>query len=243
MKILLYNIGYSTGLKGSWRDYFFKCWRYLWAHRKNLKKIADFLRKQQADVICLLETDVGSIRNRFQSQVKMLAEKIFFPFYHSTLKYGPNSWSRFLPTIRKQHDAILSKLKGSIQKHYLKSGIKKLVLEFRVGKISIFVVHLSLLRRNLRKKQMEELTQILKKCDRPYLVCGDFNIFKGLDEIGDFIEKNSLKLISADATFPSIKPKRPLDLIMACEAILVKGAGVIQVPYSDHLPVWVEIES
>ena len=37
---------------------------------------------------------------------------------------------------------------------------------------------------------MKELTEILKKCDRPYIVCGDFNIHKGVDEIKDFIQKN-----------------------------------------------------
>lgn len=243
MKILLYNIGYSTGLKGSIKEYFLKCWRYLWSSGQTLKGIIEFFQRQNADIICLLETDVGSFRNRFRSQVKLIANKLVLPFYHHALKYGPKSWVRFFPTLRKQHDAILSKIKGSVTRHYLKSGTKKLVLEFRVAGISIFVVHLGLLRSNLRKRQMAEMTKILKKCDQPYMVCGDFNIFKGLDEVKDFLKKNGLRIINEDATFPSVKPKRQLDLIMACEAIPVKGAGVVQVPYSDHLPVWVEIES
>jgi len=243
MKIVLYNIGYSTGLKGSWRDYFLKCWRYLWSSAKTFKEIVEFFKRQNADIICLLEADVGSFRNRFRSHVKLIADKLVLPFHHHALKYGPNSWSRFLPTIRKQHDAILSKIKGGITRHYLKSGTKKLVLEFRVAGISIFVVHLGLLRSNLRKRQMAEMTKILKKCDQPYMVCGDFNIFKGLDEVKDFIKKNGLRIINEEATFPSIKPKRQLDLIMACEAISIKDSGVVQVSYSDHLPVYVEIET
>lgn len=243
MKILIYNIGYSTGLKGSWRDYFLKSWRYFWAPKDTILKIIQLLKGQKADVICLLETDVGSLRNRFRSHVKMAAEALFLPFYDHALKYGPNSWARFFPTLCKQHDAILSRTKGVFKKHYLKSGTKKLVLEFRVGKISIFVAHFGLLRASLRKRQMEEMTEILKKCDRPYLVCGDFNIFKGLSEVHDFIEANTLKLVQTEPTFPSIKPKRHLDLIFACESIKIKSAGAISALFSDHLPVYVEIET
>lgn len=242
MKIVLYNIAYSTGLKGSLKEYLFKCWRYLWTPDENLKKIIQYLSELNADVICLLEIDVGSVRNRFKSQVKTIADKLMVPFRYSALKYGPTSWSRFFPTIRKQHDAVLSKMTGTVNRHYLKSGTKKLVLEFRVTGISVFMVHLGLLRRNLRKKQLVELTKILKKCDRPYMLCGDFNIFKGLQEISDFTEKNKLKLIELGATFPSIKPKTKLDLIMACESIKIKAAGVSNVLLSDHRPVWVEIE-
>lgn len=242
MKIVLYNIAYSTGLKGSLRDYFLKGWRYFWNHKKTIHSITQYLKEINADVICLLETDVGSLRNRFGNQVTTIANKLMLPFYVSALKYGPTSWSRFLPTIRKQHDAVLSKLKGSVKKHYLKSGTKKLVMEFRVADISIFMVHLSPLRRNLRKRQLQELGIILKKCDRPYLICGDFNIFKGLEEIADFKIKNNLKLVEVGNTFPSFKPKIQLDLIMVCDSIRIKAAGVTKVLFSDHLPVWVEID-
>ena len=241
MKILLYNIAYSTGLKGSLRDYFLKFWRYLWARKKTLKKIAEFLQEQKADIVCLLEIDAGSIRNRFQSQVKMLADRLFCPFYFSKPKYHPRSINRLIPTIRKQHDAILSMKKGYHRVHYFRKGTKKLIQEFIVENISIFLVHLSLLRKKLRKSQLKELTKILKKCPREYIICGDFNIFKGLAEIQDFVKENNLYLVKKQATFPSIKPRKQLDLILAKDTVAVKDSGVVQVPYSDHLPVWVEI--
>ena len=39
MKILFYNIGYGTGLNGSWRQYLLKQWRYLWTPLFSMKKI------------------------------------------------------------------------------------------------------------------------------------------------------------------------------------------------------------
>lgn len=243
MKILLYNIAYSTGLKGSLREYFLKSWRYLWANLPTLQKIILFLNQQNADIICLLETDAGSIRNRFQSQIKTIAEKLFFPFYYSRSKYHPYSVNQLIPLMRKQHDAVLSKIKGQMEIHYLKSGTKKLVQEFIVNNISIFVVHLGLLRKRLREAQLRELTAILKNCPRGYVVCGDFNIFKGLEEVYEFLKENTLRLVNLEATFPAFAPHRTLDLILAHETITIRGAGVLQAPYSDHLPVWVEIDN
>lgn len=118
----------------------------------------------------------------------------------------------------------------------------KLVIEFHVGKYSIFMVHLGLLSSSLRQRQMNELTEILKECDRPYIVCGDFNIYKGLSEVNYFIKRNGLKLVGSGATFPSINPRRRIDLIMVRDSIRIKAAGVYHVLFSDHLPIWVEIE-
>ena len=241
MKIIVYNIAYSTGLKGSLRDYFLKCWRYLWARRKTFNKIAEFLKKQNADIICLLEVDAGSIRSRFKSQVKMLAEKLFYPFYFSRPKYHPRSITRLIPTVRKQHDAILSLKKGSFNAHYFKNGTKRLIQEFVVDNISIFVVHLSVLRKSLRRCQLRQLSKIIQKCPRNFLVCGDFNIYKGLSEVSEFINDNALKLVTRHSTFPAFRPRKPLDLILASATLSVKAAGVENVPYSDHLPVWGEI--
>lgn len=241
MKIVLYNIGYGTGLKGSLKDYFLKFWRYVWAPQHTIKKIARLLKCQKADVVCLLETDIGSIRARWKSQVKDMALKLSSKFTHHHSKYPPTSWYASLPFFRHQHDAILSQVAGKVIPHYLTSGLKNLVQEFVVGNVSIFVVHLGLLRSKLRKNQLHELTQILKKCPRKYLVCGDFNIFDGLEEIADFLKENTLKLVQKTATFPAFRPKRMLDLILACKDLPIKACGVLKSPHSDHLPVWVEI--
>ena len=120
--------------------------------------------------------------------------------------------------------------------------MKKLVQEYIMEDLSIFVVHFSVLSEKSRKKQFKELSEIIQKCPRPYLVCGDFNIFKGMVEVIPFIKENQLNWIKTDFTFPSFKPKRHLDLIMACESIHVKASGAIKSIFSDHLPIWIEID-
>lgn len=241
MKILLYNMGYGTGINGSLWQYILKGWRYLWFPKRILQKIIQLLKSERADIICLLEADAGSFRTRFQSQIQAIVKALKLPFYRSLCKYDPLSlWAR-LPIFKHQHTGILSHAKGVMIPHYLRSGMKKLVQETIVNGISVFTVHLGRLKKEIRKRQLKELTAILKKCPRPYVVCGDFNIFKGLKELDSFLVENDLQLIKSDPSFPAVKACRPLDLFMVSKGIKVARTGVVKSELSDHLPVWVEV--
>jgi endonuclease/exonuclease/phosphatase family metal-dependent hydrolase len=236
-------MAYGTGLNGSWKQYIFKCRRFFWLPFFHMRKITSLLKTQCADVLCLVEVDGGSIRNRFRCQAKKIAEKLGFDFWFKKSKYHPKSPLRFLPFTRGNYDAVISKTKGDMKIHYLNSGLKKLVQEFIVDNISIFTVHLAVLRKNIRKMQLKELSEILKNCPRPFILCGDFNIFKGLEEISFLLSSNNLQLVKTSPTFPSIKPKKHLDLFLASQNVKIKDAGVIDVKYSDHLPVWIQMEA
>jgi endonuclease/exonuclease/phosphatase family metal-dependent hydrolase len=241
MKIMFYNIAYGTGLNGSWKQYIYRSWRFFWLPFRAMKRMAETLKREAPDVLCLAEVDGGSFRNRFRSQAKFLARRMLLPYYFSQTKYRHWSFWRWMTMIRKQHDAILSRKKGEFKRHQLSTGMKKLVQEYIVEGVSIFTVHLAVLSQKVRKKQLLELAEIVKQCPRPHLVCGDFNIHKGLDELKEFLSLTGLKRIIEQPTFPSISPKRYLDIFFASEGVTIKNAGVLQVKYSDHLPVWVEI--
>ena len=133
-------------------------------------------------------------------------------------------------------------MKGEFKRYYLKSGVKKLVQEYIVNGISIFVVHLAVIRRKLRQRQLEELRGILKTCPRPLILCGDFNIHNGLQEIKSFLCTTGLRLVELPATWPSCNPRKYFDLFFTSPGIKIKNAGVVKSEYSDHLPVWVEID-
>jgi endonuclease/exonuclease/phosphatase family metal-dependent hydrolase len=240
---MFYNIAYCTGMNGSWRQYLGQTWRFFWLPNKVRRKIGEILEKERPDVVCLAEVDSGSFRNRFHSQAKQLAKKLLFPFYYTQTKYHHWSVWQFMSLIRKQNDAVLSKKPGELIRHELHSGMKKLVQEYIVDDISIFTVHLAVLSKRVRKKQLRELAVILGNCPRPYVLCGDFNIHKGLGELKEFIHSTGLRRLIKEPTFPSVSPKRYLDIFFASPSIKVVQAGVVDVEYSDHLPVWVEIAS
>lgn len=241
MKIMFYNIAYGTGLNGSWRQYLSRSWRFLWLPLSAMPNMIMALKRENPDVLCLAEVDSGSFRNRFRCQARQIAKKLKFPYFKTTTKYRPKSIWQYMTLIRRQHDAILSRKKGLFLKHQLKSGMKKLVQEYVVNDISIFTVHLAVLSKRVRRKQLAELADILKDCPRPHLVCGDFNINRGLDELKEFVRLTGLRRLIKKPTFPSFKPKHYLDIFFASPDVKIRNVGVVKIDYSDHLPVWVEI--
>lgn len=243
MKIVFYNIAYGTGLNGSWKQYIFKIWRFFWLPFRSMNRIAATMRDAKPDVLCLAEVDSGSFRNRFRDQTKHLSKVLGLPFYHTQSKYHSKSAWQIIGVIRKQHDAILSKKKGELKKHQLTSGMKKLVQEYVIDGLSIFTLHLAVLSKAVRKKQMQELAIILKKCPRPHVVCGDFNTHKGLEEIAELLRNTGLRRVIKKPSFPSVAPKRYIDLFLASPEVKVLRSGVIKTLDSDHLPVWVEVEA
>lgn len=243
MKVLFYNMAYGTGMNGSWKKYITTAWRFLWTPRPVLRKIADTLEQEKADIVCLAEVDGGSFRSRFRSQAKKLAKRLKYPFCRSETKYHPQSVWQYMMMVRKHHDAVLSMRQGEMKRHHLKSGMKKLVQEFITDGISVFTVHLAVLSKRVRRRQLEELGEILRRCPRPKLLCGDFNIHHGLSELSDFLERSGLNRVETTPTFPSIRPKRYLDLFFASPDVTIEKAGVVPVTYSDHLPVWVKLKA
>jgi endonuclease/exonuclease/phosphatase family metal-dependent hydrolase len=199
------------------------------------------LKKERPDVLCLAEVDNGSFRNRFCCQARQIAHRLLLPFSHTRAKYHPHSIWQLMTMIRKQHDAVLSKKEGEFKRHFLRSGMKRLVQEYIVDGMSIFTVHLALLSKRVRKNQLKELADIIKSCPRPHVLCGDFNIHKGLEELQDFVRTTGLRRVTDKPTFPSISPTRYLDIFFASPDVRIKNAGVVRVKYSDHLPVWVEV--
>ena len=78
------------------------------------------------------------------------------------------------------------------------------------------------------------------------IICGDFNVFKGLSELDHLVAGGNLKIINGpnDKTFPSYKPKNVLDIFICSKNIDVAELRVLtDVKISDHLPVILEINT
>lgn len=231
-KILLLNIGYCLGLDGSLWKYTLHFYRYFFCSKKIkhhiLNELALLIKKTNPDLCCLIEVDRGSkLTNRL------------YPFSDVELKYGKKSIMPFLPFFRGKCNGFLSKKKIPFQKHYLTRGGKKLVYELLLyGDISVFLVHLSLSSK-MRKKQFEELGRLVH--NKKAIVCGDFNIWKGIKELDDFLRAHDLKMMGYP-TFPAHRPKKILDVFVYSRGLDVKKMKVLkEAKISDHLPVLLEI--
>jgi endonuclease/exonuclease/phosphatase family metal-dependent hydrolase len=242
MRILVYNIAYGTGDPGRGFMRIFNTHRYIRTGEKHFERITDYIQKQKADVVGLVEADTGSFRTRKVDQVQHLANHL--DHYHiCETKYGMDSPGRRVPILKNHANAILTSQKETSSRfHFLEKGFKKLIIETEIDGVVFFLVHLAL-RKKTRLRQLEQLAEIIPT-DRPVIVAGDFNTYSGEKELEHLKQKTGLLNPNArqTPTFPSWKPKHQLDYILYSQHITPKYFSVPDLKHSDHLPLILEFE-
>jgi len=236
-RFLIYNIRYGTGT--GWRFHTpLPFSGYLKKTPKNIPGIIEFIKLQNPDLVGLIEVDGGSRRAEGVSQARQIADELGYYFVFKS-KYIKLLLTHHIPIIRRQGNAFFAKdIMLNQRYHYFERGIKRLIIEVEFKNVIIFLVHLSI-RVKRRQEQLKELGDLVKICEKPVVVGGDFNIFYGTRELNDFLAATRLK--SANRlnvfTFPSRKPRWQLDFILHSPEITVNKIEVPQIRLSDHLPL------
>ncbi|MDP3901728.1 MAG: hypothetical protein Q8Q37_02000 [bacterium] len=245
MKILSFNTCYGNGFSKGWWQYLIESWRYFYAGTRNFKKIVKLVKEINPDVAALTEIEGGSYRVNFVDQVKILAKEIGFATTFRHAKSGPNSILKKLPIFRNLCNAILAKGKDVVCRYrYLNDGVNRLVIQASITpEIDLFLVHLALINR-VRKRQIRELSELIKSSSKKIILTGDFNTFGGLPELSLLARSNKLHSVNrySQPTFPSWGPNRELDFFLISSDIKVKDFRIIESDLSDHLPILLEIE-
>lgn len=252
VKMVCYNIEYCEGIQGKWWQYF-NLYRALISPPKGLdQRIINELKKLKLDIIGLIEIDLGSKRNKKKDEVDIFGKELQLSSFVEAVKYhvqGIFRWTKLIPILKKQGIAILSKFDlEEVKYHMLKKGVKRVVIQATIHcpkKVTLLLTHLSL-GGKARRHQLKELKEIVNNIQGPIIMMGDFNTFKGDTEIRELLEKTKLTdahELSGDSmvlTQPAWHPKRRLDYILTTEEIKVKKYKVLNFPFSDHLPLFVD---
>ncbi|MEJ2655982.1 MAG: endonuclease/exonuclease/phosphatase family protein [Desulfobacterales bacterium] len=233
----MYNIRYAAGI-GRQFHLPIPYSGYFKNTNGNLKKIVDFIKPMDPDVIGLIEVDAGSFRSGKSNQAEAIARELqHFHIYQS--KYSNGSVVRKVPVLNKQGNAILTNREIVAQKfHYFRNGIKRLVIELELEDFSIFLVHLSLKFRH-RQYQLQDLHTLLKNIKKPVIVAGDFNVLWGDRELQLFLAATNLHNANSNGqpSHPSRAPRRQLDYIFHSPEIRVTRFQIPHVKFSDHAPL------
>lgn len=240
LRLLSFNIQAGTSTAG-YHHYVTHSWRQILPHSRrteNLDAISELVSRY--DMVALQEADSGSLRSGFINQSRYLATHAGMPFWcHQsnrrvgTVAYAGNGFlSRFEP------DAVDEfRLPGAIP------GRGTLVVRFGGGTnaLAVAVVHLALGKR-ARRQQLEFLAGLFGAY-RHLVVMGDLNAPAESREIAAFCTTLGLKApTSRLASYPSWQPQRSIDHILVSESISAASAHVLDVGYSDHCPVEVELQ-
>jgi endonuclease/exonuclease/phosphatase family metal-dependent hydrolase len=237
MRFLLYNIRYAAGI-GRQFHLPVPYSGYLKNTNCNLKKIVDFIKPINPDIIGLVEVDIGSFRSGKCNQAEAIARELHhYHVYQS--KYSNDSMAQKVPVLNKQGNAVLTNREIVSQKfHYFCNGIKRLVIELELETFSIFLVHLSIKFRH-RQYQLQDLHTLLKNIKKPVIVAGDFNVLWGDRELQLFLAATDLRNANSNGqpSHPSRAPRRQLDYIFHSPEIRVTRFQIPHVKYSDHAPL------
>lgn len=237
MRLLLYNIRYAMG-PGSTARWTLPGVGYVLGNRANLKRITDFIKSQDPDIVGLVEVDTGSIRAQRVNQAETIGRALgHYSVYQC--KYGESSLNHLLPIVRKQGNAFLAAPRVHGERfHYFDKGIKRLTIELELEECLIFLVHLSLKYRH-RQEQLHSLHDLVVGSQKPVLIAGDFNTFWGQHEIYLFMKASGLRSANRLGlpSYPSTSPRKELDFVLYGQGIDIQNFFIPTVPYSDHLPL------
>jgi endonuclease/exonuclease/phosphatase family metal-dependent hydrolase len=239
MRFLLYNIRYGAGT--GWKVHFpVPFGGYLRRTNDNFRQIADFIQTVNPDITGLIEVDSGSFRSNRDNQARLIAEQIQHHHVFEN-KYGGKSMVRKLPLFNKQGNAFLTNQDiHALRLHYFDRGFKRLVIEAELDGFKTFIVHLSLQYRH-RQAQLQDLNTLVRASGKPVIVAGDFNVFRGERELGQFMEATGLRNANAagEPSHPSRAPRRQLDFILHSPEIQARRFEAPRVAFSDHIPlIW-----
>lgn len=239
LRLLTFNIQSGTPAN-SYREYLTSSWRHVLpsaVKNENLEAIAGLV--MDYDMVGLQEVDSGSLRSGFINQSRYIATHAAMPywFHQSNRKVGTMAYSgngflaRYEPDNIEEH-----RLPGAIP------GRGALFLNFGGSEgLTMVVVHLAL-GQMARGRQLKYLFEQLEG-QKHVVVMGDFNTNVDSSKLKTFCEALGLAAPTRDLlSFPSWKPQRALDHVLVSSSLETQATEVIDVGYSDHLPVGVEIQ-
>ena len=240
LRLLTFNIQAGTSTT-RYRHYLTRSWRQALPHSdraRNLDAISDLVSSY--DLVGLQEVDSGSLRSGFINQTKYLANHAGFPYWchQPTRKVGSIAYagngllSRFRPD-----EVIDHRLPGVIP------GRGALWVRFGEGDQALILVILHLaLGRRARLSQLDYAADHIRDCPHA-VILGDLNTPAGSPELKRFSNYLSLQIPSHDSlSYPSWQPQRAIDHVLLSGGISVKACRVLDVDYSDHCPVSVEVQ-
>ena len=237
IKVLLLNLGYESGLNGSWYDYVVHVLRYLHTPTEITKEVDEVLEnmilREQPDICCFLE---------IHSNTALVKDLRQYSEHNISNKYGLHSLLRWLPFFSDNCNGFFCKKEVPYRKLYFRHGAKKLIYELEVADdLSLIMCHFSLTHIQ-RAEQFAELEAIIKKRKR-VIIGGDFNIFGGTKELQKLMLDCNLKLMNNKATFPAVHPNKTFDLFLASENVKITRCETVNnFRGSDHLPVILELK-
>ena len=239
LHLLSYNIQGGMASR-SYRHYLTHSWKHVLPDPQrldNLDRIAQLVR--ESDLVGLQEVDAGSLRSGFINQTEYLARRAHFPHWY-------DQTNRNLGMLAQHSLGLLSRVRPSkIVEHKLPGmipgrGALKVQFGDDQNAMILFIVHFALGRR-ARMRQIGYISELVSDY-RHVILMGDLNCRSDSKEMQFLLKRTDLREpIHGLYTFPSWRPYRNIDHILVSPSLQVKKVRALNYPFSDHLPIQMEV--
>lgn len=237
LRLLSFNIQAGIGTQ-RFHQYITHSWRHLIAHRdsvRNLERIAAVVRDY--DVVALQEVDTGSLRSGFVNQLRHIAERAEFPWWHQQVnrnfgqlgQFSNGMLSRFAPHTIEDHRLPGPPGRGAIVARYGSTPQSLVVVS----------LHLSLGER-VRNGQLEYVRELIADCDH-VVIMGDLNLRAEQLRHTPLARLKLQDVTETLLTYPSWNPDRHIDHILVSPTLQVERVEVLDYVLSDHRPVAMDL--
>ncbi len=231
-------------------------------YKEDIRNIAAFLKAHPADIICLQELTNGYQQNE-PDTVEYIARTLGYRHYGQGMPLPDGSWlqanaifARF-PIVDKCFHYINEPVGTNGFDDEYRSYIEMTLQIDDTHQLTVGTTHMSYTDRfvNTPRKEQEadKLAAILKSKQHNFIFTGDLNVTpdsptlqkvqKLLQHAGpDFSQKTWTTKPFSYNGFEETELNWRLDYIFASTDVNVLRSEILQTEYSDHLPVWAEVE-
>ena len=241
LRIMSYNIQVGISTRHP-HQYFTHSWKHVLPHSQrlvNLDRTAHLLKGY--DIVGLQEVDAGSLRSNYINLTEYLAVEAGMPFWYHQV-------NRNLGRFAQHSNGLLSRYQPQEMRNITLPGLipgRNAILA-RYGtqdaSLGVFIVHLALSKR-ARLRQLSHLSEVINEFDHAIFM-GDLNCRASSAELKLLFTRTRLREpLEETLTFPSWRPRLHIDHIFVTPEIHVhKVHSLSSHPYSDHLPIAMEID-
>lgn len=241
LRLLTYNM--QVGIRSrSRREYFGHGWRHVLPPPHPTRHLEPLVHMISGnDIVAIQEADAGSFRTRSINLLHYLADRAGYSHWHIHNH-------RSLAPIARHGMGLLSQYKpADIDCRLMPGRIPgRGVAVYRFSghgseTLTVVVTHLSLGERD-RRRQLSFI-QSLVEDDRHVVLMGDLNCEP--DELHQhplMRDRGFTRHPRITGTHPSWQPDRLIDHILVTPEIRIVAGGPIDFVWSDHLPLYMEIE-
>ena len=201
-------------------------------------KIADVIKTIGADVIGVQEVDYLNTRSGNRDQPALIAEAAGMPYYRFTRSIDYRG-GQYGTLILSKYPIVEYETVNLYSAEYEGRALGHAVIDVDGIRLDFFNTHLSYEDTAVRAEQLRQIFLELSDCRR-FCLTADFNtgVFTELYVTGaqTLVNDYGRELV----TFPS--SGKSIDNILLSNGIELAGRGTVTESFSDHLPLWADVE-